>query len=282
MGFAALYPSCVLTRIQRWSDGIFTAFIFFVGWVEQRETHRLCCARWFSGDVSFGLVRAIARIDLGGGFRPRTTCYFLAPPKKVTKERRPDCRALRVPCASRPNRRSPTRRPGAKARTRPPWRAPCGLLPIRAAMLGAADGGKAESQIKTAPFPVGCAPRTVSFGWHGIGAQCAPYIVMCARSAHTLGAMPQASRLCLSNPSVSPSNAARGGIARRGRAMDGAHSSVGTRTCRRKNPPRASSAGHRDSGETSGRPFLSLVSFGRAKESNTSYGGGTPTQYNRA
>jgi hypothetical protein len=140
---------------------------------------------------------------------------------------------------SRPNRRSPTRRPGAKARTRHPWRVPFGLLPIRAAMLGAADGGKAESQSQNPqPEPrlrfVGCAPRTVSFDWHGIGAQCAPYIVMCARSAHTLGAMPQASRLCLSNPFVSPSNAARGGIARRGRAMDGAHSSVGTGTCRRK------------------------------------------------
>ena len=75
--------------------------------------------------------------------------------------------------------------------------------------------------------------------------------------------------------------AARSGIARRGRAMDGAHSSVGTGMCRRKNPLRASSAGN-PQGETSGRPFLSLVSFGRAKESNTSYGGGTPTQYNRA
>ena len=48
------------------------------------------------------------------------------------------------------------------------------------------------------------------------------------------------------------------------------------RTTRRRAPIRARSAGNRDSGAAVGAPFLSLVSFGETKESNTSYGGGTP------
>ena len=99
------------------------------------------CARWFFC-----------------GEPPRARVTFFVPPKKVTKESRPDSRALRVPCASRPNRRSPTRLPDAKARTGHPWPVPCGLDPIRAAMLGAADG--ASTRLACSIARLACASRT--------------------------------------------------------------------------------------------------------------------------
>jgi hypothetical protein len=179
---------------------------------------------------------ALRAVYFDGGFRPPTPGYFLlSRQKKLTKEK-----ATRLPRPAGSLRVSPESAlayaPSLARRRGPaiPGGSPSGLIRFGLRCSARQTGGRRKVKIKTAPFPVGCAPRTVSFGWHGIGAQCAPYIVMCARSAHTLGAMPQASRLCLSNPFVSPSNAARGGIARRGRAMDGAHSSVGTGTCRRK------------------------------------------------
>jgi hypothetical protein len=150
---------------------------------------------------------ALRAVYFDGGFRPPTPGYFLlSRQKKLTKEK-----ATRLPRPAGSLRVSPESAlayaPSLARRRGPaiPGGSPSGLIRFGLRCSARQTGGRRKVKIKTAPFPVGCAPRTVSFGWHGIGAQCAPYIVMCARSAHTLGAMPQASRLCLSNPFVSPS-----------------------------------------------------------------------------
>jgi|GEM_PF-3102499 hypothetical protein len=188
MGFAALYPSYVndsdSTLVRR---HLYRIHILRRMGRATRNPSRVGYAGLFWRGVScVGLVRAVARIDFDGGFRPPTPGYFsLFGQRKLTKRK-----AARLPRPAGPLRvirHIPVPHPSGSLRL-----CKSAVLPLCLARIGArlrvfltrrrgpalpggspsgcdarrgrrGNGGKSKDKpkVKTAPLPVGCAPRTI-------------------------------------------------------------------------------------------------------------------------